>query len=167
MTNATTCTYKMRFIENETTAALPEGILSQVQENYRNGPKHEGDAGLDLSYVGPEVTIAPNQTVMGATGLAIWIQSRSMAGLILPRSGLGSRGLVVGNLVGLIDSGYQGELKVSMWNRTDEPITVKPGDKVCQLVIVPVVAHTAELVDSFEAATDRGTDGFNSTGVSL
>jgi dUTP pyrophosphatase len=126
-----------------------------------------GSAGLDLRACvdGPTV-LAPGQAQLLPTGLSIWVEDPGLAAMILPRSGLGHRhGIVLGNLVGLIDSDYQGPLMVSCWNRGGEPYTVQPGERIAQLVVVPVVQVEFELVDDF-AATARGSGGFGSSGRS-
>ncbi|OTG69376.1 deoxyuridine 5'-triphosphate nucleotidohydrolase [Acinetobacter sp. ANC 4470] len=124
-----------------------------------------GSAGLDLRACVHEVTvIEPGQTVLVKTGLAIYIEDTSFAGLILPRSGLGHKhGIVLGNLVGLIDSDYQGELMVSVWNRSQTAFTLEPGERLAQYVLVPVVHAEFEQVQEF-AATERGAGGFGHTG---
>ena len=124
-----------------------------------------GSAGLDLRACVDETTlIEPGQTILVKTGLAIYIEDTQFAGLILPRSGLGHKhGIVLGNLVGLIDSDYQGELKVSLWNRSQEDFVVEPLARIAQLIIVPVVQAQFEIVDEF-VASDRGEGGFGSTG---
>lgn len=124
-----------------------------------------GSAGLDLRVCldGP-LQIAPQETVLLPTGLAIYIADPNLAAVILPRSGLGHKhGLVLGNLVGLIDSDYQGELKLSCWNRSQEHFTVNPGDRMAQLVFVPVVQTRFAVVDAFTESS-RGTHGFGSSG---
>jgi dUTP pyrophosphatase len=124
-----------------------------------------GSAGLDLRAAldAPRV-LAPGQAELIPTGLAIHIGDPGLAAMILPRSGLGHKhGIVLGNLVGLIDSDYQGPLMVSCWNRGAEPFTVQPLERIAQLVIVPVVQAAFERVDSFEASA-RGEGGFGSTG---
>lgn len=125
-----------------------------------------GSAGLDLRALLDEpVTIAPGETVLVRTGLAIHIGNPGYAAMILPRSGLGhKKGIVLGNLVGLIDSDYQGELMISTWNRGSEPFVLNPMERLAQLVIVPVMQPEFRLVDSFEAS-ERGTGGFGSTGT--
>ncbi|MFG6461550.1 dUTP diphosphatase [Roseateles sp. DXS20W] len=124
-----------------------------------------GSAGLDLrACLDAAITLAPGQTTLIPTGLAIHIADPGLAAIILPRSGLGHKhGIVLGNLVGLIDSDYQGQLMVSCWNRGQAEFTIQPFERIAQLVIVPVVQATFRRVDSFDAS-DRGTGGFGSTG---
>ncbi|MEF9943296.1 MAG: dUTP diphosphatase, partial [Burkholderiaceae bacterium] len=111
-----------------------------------------------------ELVIEPGQTVLVKTGMAIHLADPGYAALILPRSGLGHKhGIVLGNLVGLIDSDYQGELMVSTWNRGTTAFTLKPMERLAQLVIVPVVQACFNVVDDF-SASQRGTGGFGSTG---
>lgn len=125
----------------------------------------KGSAGLDLRACTEHTqTIQPGETVMIPTGIAIHIDNTYHAALILPRSGLGHKhGIVLGNLVGLIDSDYQGQLLVSCWNRSKEPFILNPMERIAQLVIVPVVQAEFHLVDEF-IETDRGEGGFGSTG---
>lgn len=125
----------------------------------------QGSAGLDLRACVTEPTvIEPGQTILVKTGLAIYIEDTGFAGLILPRSGLGHKhGIVLGNLVGLIDSDYQGELMVSVWNRGQAAFTLEPGERLAQYVLVPVVQAEFEQVDEF-VATERGAGGFGHTG---
>lgn len=124
-----------------------------------------GSAGLDLRVcIDEPLQIAAQETVLLPTGLAIYIADPGLAAVILPRSGLGHKnGIVLGNLVGLIDSDYQGELKVSCWNRSQEHFTINPGDRIAQLVFVPVVRAAFSVVDSF-TQTSRGEGGFGSSG---
>jgi dUTP pyrophosphatase len=124
-----------------------------------------GSAGLDLrACLNEAITLAPGQTTLIPTGLAIHIADPGLAAIILPRSGLGHKhGIVLGNLVGLIDSDYQGQLMVSCWNRGQTEFVIQPFERIAQLVIVPVVQAQFRRVDSFDA-TDRGTGGFGSTG---
>ena len=124
-----------------------------------------GSAGLDLrACIDATLEIEPGQTVLNPTGLAIHIGDPGLAAMILPRSGLGHKhGIVLGNLVGLIDSDYQGPLMVSCWNRGTTAFTVQPLDRIAQLVIVPVVQASFRVVDAF-GASDRGAAGFGSTG---
>ena len=125
----------------------------------------EGSAGLDLRVILDEpLQIAAHETVLLSTGIAIYIANPNLAAVILPRSGLGHKhGIVLGNLVGLIDSDYQGELKISCWNRTDEHFTIQPGDRIAQLVFLPVVKASFSIVDTF-TESDRGQGGFGSSG---
>ncbi|WP_458232845.1 dUTP diphosphatase [Roseateles sp. P5_E8] len=124
-----------------------------------------GSAGLDLrACLDAAITLAPGQTTLIPTGLAIHIADPGLAAIILPRSGLGHKhGIVLGNLVGLIDSDYQGQLMVSCWNRGQTEFTVQPFERIAQLVIVPVVQAQFRRVDSFDAS-ERGAGGFGSTG---
>ncbi len=125
-----------------------------------------GSAGLDLRACldGP-LTLAPNAWQLVPTGLAIHLADPGFAAMILPRSGLGHKhGIVLGNLVGLIDSDYQGQLMVSAWNRSDVPFTIEPMERIAQMVIVPVVQASFRLVDDFSAASERGAGGYGSTG---
>ena len=124
-----------------------------------------GSAGLDLrACTDAPLTIEPGQTVLVPTGLAIHIADPGYAAMILPRSGLGHKnGIVLGNLVGLIDSDYQGQLMVSTWNRGQSAFTLQPMDRLAQLVVVPVVQVGFNVVEEF-ASSDRGTGGFGSTG---
>ena len=124
-----------------------------------------GSAGLDLRACVDEATIIePGQTVLVKTGLSIYIEDTNFAGLILPRSGLGHKhGIVLVNLVGLIDSDYQGELMVSVWNRSQTAFTLEPGERLAQYVLVPVVQAQFDLVEEF-VATERGAGGFGHTG---
>lgn len=124
-----------------------------------------GSAGVDLHVsTSCPVEVVPQQTVLLPTGLAIYIANPSLAAVILPRSGLGHRhGIVLGNLVGLIDSDYQGELHISCWNRGNDHFTINPGDRIAQLVFVPVVQVDFSVVESF-TLTSRGEGGFGSSG---
>lgn len=124
-----------------------------------------GSAGLDLrACIEHTQTIQAGETIMIPTGMAIHIDNTYYAALILPRSGLGHKhGIVLGNLVGLIDSDYQGQLLVSCWNRSKEPFILNPMERIAQLVIVPVVQADFHIVDEF-AESDRGEGGFGSTG---
>lgn len=124
-----------------------------------------GSAGVDLrACLDEPVTLAPGETILIGTGIAIHLEDPSFCAMILPRSGLGHRGLVLGNLVGLIDSDYQGELKISTWNRGQEPQTIEPGDRIAQMVITPVIQPTFIEVDDFESSS-RGEGGFGHTGT--
>lgn len=124
-----------------------------------------GSAGLDLrACLDDAVVLAPGETRLIATGLAIHLADPGYAAMLLPRSGLGHKhGVVLGNLVGLIDSDYQGPLMVSLWNRGQEPFTIQPFERIAQMVIVPVVQARFNVVESFDAS-QRGEGGFGSTG---
>ena len=124
-----------------------------------------GAAGLDLrACVDQPLEIKPGETVLVPSGLAIHVEDPGLAAIVLPRSGLGHKnGIVLGNLVGLIDSDYQGQVMVSLWNRGKEAFTVQPMDRIAQMVIVPVVQVQLNVVDEFEAS-ERGAGGFGSTG---
>jgi dUTP pyrophosphatase len=124
-----------------------------------------GSAGLDLrACLDAPLTLLPNAWQLVPTGIAIYLQDAGYAALILPRSGLGHKhGIVLGNLVGLIDSDYQGQLMVSAWNRSDVAFTIEPMERIAQLVIVPVMQAEFNVVDAF-AASERGEGGYGSTG---
>jgi len=124
-----------------------------------------GSAGLDLrACIDAQMNIEPGQTVLVPTGFAINIEDPKYAAVILPRSGLGHKhGIVLGNLVGLIDSDYQGQIMVSVWNRGSESFNIEPMDRIAQLVVIPVVQVKFNLVDDFDKST-RGSGGFGSTG---
>jgi dUTP pyrophosphatase len=124
-----------------------------------------GSAGLDLrACIDADLLLEPGKAELIPTGLAIYVEDPGLAAVILPRSGLGHKhGVVLGNLVGLIDSDYQGHLMVSCWNRGREPFTVRPGERIAQLVVVPVVQVELEVVDDF-SATGRGGGGFGHSG---
>ncbi|CDF99697.1 dUTP diphosphatase [Avibacterium paragallinarum] len=125
----------------------------------------EGSAGLDLrAMIDESIELQAGETKLIPTGLSIYIADPNLAAMILPRSGLGHKhGIVLGNLVGLIDSDYQGPLMVSMWNRSDQPFKVEVGDRVAQLVFVPVVQAEFNVVTDF-AQTERGEGGFGHSG---
>ena len=130
-------------------------------------PEHatDGSAGMDLrACVGENIVVQPGQTLLIPTGFAMHISDPDMAAVILPRSGLGHKhGLVLGNLVGLIDSDYQGQVYISCWNRSDIEFEIEPGMRIAQLVFVPVIRADFEVVDSFEVS-ERGAGGFGHTG---
>src|ERR1700759_1768590 len=132
-------------------------------------PQHTtpGSAGMDLRACldGP-LTLAPGAAELIPTGISIFLEDPGYAAMLLPRSGLGHKnGIVLGNLVGLIDSDYQGPLMVSTWNRGNTAFTIQPGDRIAQMVIVPVVQVAFEVVEDF-SATARGSGGFGSSGHS-
>jgi len=124
-----------------------------------------GSAGMDLrACIDKTLTVAPGETHLIPTGIAIHIEDPGMAAVILPRSGLGHKhGVVLGNLVGLIDSDYQGQLFISCWNRSNESFTIETGDRIAQLVFVPVIQAKFEVVDDFEQSS-RAHGGFGHTG---
>ncbi|ATP29432.1 dUTP diphosphatase [Chromobacterium violaceum] len=124
-----------------------------------------GSAGLDLRAATEEtMTIQPGETQLVPTGIAIHLNDPGLAAMLLPRSGLGHKhGIVLGNLVGLIDSDYQGQMFVSVWNRGQQPFRLEPMERIAQMVIVPVVQASFNIVDDFDAS-DRGAGGFGSTG---
>lgn len=125
----------------------------------------EGSAGLDLrALINEPLTVKAGQTVLIPTGISIYIADPNLAAVILPRSGLGHKnGIVLGNLVGLIDSDYQGPLMVSLWNRSQDDFIVNVGDRIAQLVFVPVVQASFNIVQDFEQ-TERGEGGFGHSG---
>lgn len=135
-------------------------------------PKTPGSAGIDLMAInfGVENTdhiyLYPNQCLKIGTGIAIHLNNPCYAAIILPRSGAGHKGLILGNTIGLIDSDYQGEIIMSVWNRSYDTILIKQMDRIAQLVIIPVMQPVFNFVDSFEE-TERGDGGFGSTGVSI
>jgi dUTP pyrophosphatase len=124
-----------------------------------------GSAGLDLrACIDAPLLLEPGKSELLPTGLSIYVEDPGLAAVILPRSGLGHKhGVVLGNLVGLIDSDYQGPLMVSVWNRGREPYTVQPGERIAQLIVVPVVQVEIDVVEDF-AATSRGAGGFGHSG---
>ena len=140
-------------------------ILDERMRNQMPSYGTPGSAGLDLrACIDAAIEIAPGQTVLVPTGLSIYVEDPRYAALILPRSGLGHKhGIVLGNLVGLIDSDYQGQLMVSTWNRSSIPFTLEPMERLAQLVIVPIQQVELKIVDEF-AESSRGTGGFGSTG---
>ena len=125
-----------------------------------------GSAGLDLrACINDEIKIAAGKTELIPSGVAIYIEDPNYAGLILPRSGLGHKnGIVLGNLVGLIDSDYQGELMISLWNRSETAFVLSPGDRVAQLILIPVKQLPLAVVEEFDVS-ERGGKGFGSSGI--
>ncbi len=125
----------------------------------------KGSAGLDLrAMLNEDLQLEPGQTVLIPTGLAIYIEDPSLAAMILPRSGLGHKhGIVLGNLVGLIDSDYQGQLQISCWNRGSSSFTITSGDRIAQLVLVPVIQAQLDITDNF-MESERAAGGFGHTG---
>lgn len=140
-------------------------VLNEKIADYIPAYATEGSAGLDLrACLDEEIVLQPGVTFLVPTGIAIHLGNPAYAAVLLPRSGLGHKnGIVLGNLVGLIDSDYQGELKVSLWNRSSEAFTVKPLDRIAQMVIVPVMQASFKRVEEF-VGSERGEGGFGSTG---
>jgi len=140
-------------------------ILDPRMKDFLPAYATTGSAGLDLrACIDAPLTLEPGQTVLVPTGLAIHIGDPGYAAMILPRSGLGHKnGIVLGNLVGLIDSDYQGQLMVSTWNRGQSTFTLQPMDRLAQLIVVPVLQVGFNVVEDF-ATSDRGAGGFGSTG---
>ena len=141
-------------------------ILNPIIKEHLPKYASEGSAGLDLRACIEHVqTLNPSETFLIPTGISIFIKDPSYAGLILPRSGLGHKhGIVLGNLVGLIDSDYQGELLISCWNRSNKAFLINPLERIAQLVLVPIMQAKFNLVDDYDA-TNRGSGGFGSTGT--
>lgn len=131
-------------------------------------PQHatHGSAGMDIrACIEEDITVAPGETVLIPSGFALHIDNTGLAAVLLPRSGLGhKKGIVLGNLTGLIDSDYQGEVFVSCWNRSKASFIIRPGDRIAQMVFLPVVQAEFEIVDEFNQ-TSRGAGGFGHTGV--
>ncbi|UYF99459.1 dUTP diphosphatase [Halomonas sp. GD1P12] len=140
-------------------------VLDERMLDYLPSYGSEGAAGMDLrALLDAPLTLAPGECELVGTGLAIHIGDPGLAGMILPRSGLGHKhGIVLGNLVGLIDSDYQGELKISVWNRGQTSFTIAPFERLAQYVLVPVVQASLEIVERFDDSA-RGAGGFGSTG---
>ena len=149
------------------TLSIDYKILNPLIKEHTPTYASEGSAGLDLrACINDPVVINPGKTELIPTGISIFIKDPGYAGLILPRSGLGHKhGIVLGNLVGLIDSDYQGELFISTWNRGTSSFTINSLDRIAQLVIVPVSQATFNLVSDY-SKSDRGDGGFGSTGKS-
>ena len=149
------------------TPSIDYKILNPLIKEHIPTYASEGSAGLDLrACINDSVVINPGKTELIPTGISIFIKDPGYAGLILPRSGLGHKhGIVLGNLVGLIDSDYQGELFISTWNRGTSSFTINSLDRIAQLVIVPVSQATFNMVSDY-AKSDRGDGGFGSTGKS-
>jgi dUTP diphosphatase len=146
-------------------ATIALKVLDERIRPYLPAYATPGSAGMDLrACIDAPVTLTPGRTELVPTGLAIHIADPGLAALILPRSGLGHKhGIVLGNLVGLIDSDYQGQLMVSCWNRGDKAFELKPMERLAQLVLVPVIQALFRIVDEFEEST-RGKGGFGSSG---
>lgn len=141
-------------------------VLDERVRSYIPRYATDGSAGLDLCALLDEpLTLEPGSTHRIRTGLAVHIANPHVAGMILPRSGLGTKhGIVLANLVGLIDSDYQGELQIACWNRSDTAYTLQPFERLAQFVLVPVLRAALHEVNEFDNASERGTGGFGSTG---
>ncbi len=126
-----------------------------------------GAAGMDLrACIEQPKVLHPGQTELIGTGIAIWLKDPGYVGIVVPRSGLGYKhGIVLGNLVGVIDSDYQGEIKVPLWNRTDKPYTIEVGERIAQYMVIPVLHPEFVQVEAFSDASERGEGGFGSTGT--
>lgn len=145
---------------------IPIRLLDTRMQAYLPAYGTQGAAGLDLRACLEEpLAILPDECVLIPTGIALHIQDPSLCGLIFPRSGLGHKhGIILGNGVGVIDSDYQGEIKVSLWNRSKNPFRLEPFDRIAQLLLMPIEKITFSIVESF-SPTERGSAGFGSTGV--
>lgn len=154
----------MSFLENQ---SIDLKIINPLIGNTISLPEYatSGSAGMDLrACIEAPVAVAAGETVMIPTGIAINMQNPQMAAMILPRSGLGHKhGIVLGNLVGLIDSDYQGEIKISCWNRSAESYTIAVGERIAQLVFIPTLKASFNIVSEF-VTTERGEGGFGHTG---
>ena len=143
-------------------------ILNKLIGNEIPIPKYEtkGSAGLDLrACIKDKLILKPGKTEMIPMGFAMHLEDEKLAALVVPRSGLGSKhGIVLGNLVGLIDSDYQGELMVPAWNRSEREFVINSGDRIAQMIIVPIAQANFEIVEDFEKS-ERGTKGFGSSGI--
>ncbi len=126
----------------------------------------DGSAGIDLrACIDEAITVKPNQTILIPSGIAINIHDPGLMAVIAPRSGLGIKhGIVLGNLIGVVDSDYLGQIQIGIWNRNTEPFIINPGDRICQMMFVPVIQVNLEIVDNFSCETQRGTGGFGHTG---
>tara|TARA_B100001121_G_scaffold211913_1_gene185592 strand:+ start:193 stop:648 length:456 start_codon:yes stop_codon:yes gene_type:complete len=143
-------------------------ILNPLMGNKIPIPKYEtkGSAGLDLrACIDEQLVLDPGKTEMIPMGFAMHLEDKNLAALVIPRSGLGSKfGIVLGNLVGLIDSDYQGELMVPAWNRSEKKFEINPGDRIAQMIVVPIVQVDLEIVEDFKES-ERGSKGFGSSGI--
>jgi dUTP pyrophosphatase len=159
-----------RFVP-EAFEGLDEVQIERIQKSYKEaGYGTTGSAAFDLRYVGKEpLTLQPGEMVTVHSGLAIYLRHPNLVGLILPRSGLGCKGVVLGNLVGVIDSDYQGELKLALWNRheteTEQTMTIEPGERVAQYIVTDCYMLDPTWVEDFGEATERGENGFGHTGT--
>jgi len=154
---------------------LDDTLADTIKQGYYNAVATAGSAGIDLRYVGAKpLEIKPGEQALVSTGLAIYLKDPRFVGMMFPRSGLGNKGLVLGNLTGIIDSDYQNEIKVSLWNRHQPPalfeeyvakcITIEPGERIAQYLVVERFALNFQFVEAFSEETERGLGGFGSTG---
>jgi dUTP pyrophosphatase len=161
------CRKSRRFRDNRRMRKLEVRILDPRVGRDMELPRRatSGSAGLDLrACLDAPLVLEPGKTELVPTGIAIYLGDPGLAAVLLPRSGLGHKhGIVLGNLVGLIDSDYQGQVMVSVWNRGERAFTINPGDRIAQMVVVPVVQVELEVVEEFEMSA-RGAGGFGSTG---
>ena len=141
-------------------------ILDERLYDHPLGYGSDGSAGMDLrACIDEPITLQPGERQLVSSGVSIYLGDPSVVGLLLPRSGLGHKhGLVLGNLTGVIDSDYQGPLMMSLWNRSPEPYTVQPMERVAQYVVVPVIGLDLQFVEEFGDQTERGAGGFGSSG---
>lgn len=132
-------------------------------------PQHQtdGSAGIDLrAMVTQDFDLAPGETILISTGMAVYVEDPNLCAALLPRSGIGHKhGIVLGNLVGLIDSDYQGELFVSLWNRSNTPYVIKAGERIAQMVFLPIAQVELDIVEEFSIRTARNTGGTGHTGI--
>lgn len=154
---------QLKFID-ESLELLGDSLKDEVKERYLETAT-SGSAGIDLRYCGSETLVLnPNDCVMVKSGVSIFIKNPEYVGLIFPRSGLGSKGIVLGNLTGVIDSDYQGELMMALWNRSNNVMEIEPSERVCQYLVVPRLHLDFEVVDEFDETTDRAGNGYGSSG---
>lgn len=152
-----------RFV-SEAWEGLDDAFIEEIQTRYTETAT-SGSAGIDLRYVGSDTLyLHPGQQIMISTGLAIYLKHQHFVGLAVPRSGRGSEGLVLGNTIGIIDSDYQNEIKLCLWNRGNKELTIEPGERVAQYFAIERLPLHLNLVEEFDEATERGLGGFGSSG---
>lgn len=155
---------EIRFVEESLNLLPSVELREEVRLEYLKSMT-PGSAGIDLRYMDrAALFLEPGERVKAPTGLCIWLQNPGLVGLIYPRSGLGSKGLVLSNLTGVIDSDYQGEIQVTLWNTSDETKVIEPGTRVAQYLISHRVPIEPNIVTEFSSETERGSGGFGSTG---
>ena len=156
--------------EKEWSFGIPEVEIrlasSYIDKSLLPAYSTDGAAGLDLvANIPSPLTVQPGEVHLVGTGIHLNIKNKHIAATILPRSGLGSKhGIVLGNLVGLIDSDYQGQVMVSVWNRSDCLYTIQPGERICQMIFIPIIHPRFTIVENFSTETQRGHGGFGHTG---